>query len=214
METDARQVCFNGHTITDRYHARSEERRGFCDECGAETICTCINCSAEIRGALLKDKADEHEGEAARSTAAQPPKYCTSCGSAFPWTEITDIPLPSAVFDDALVARCFKLFENEQYQSAIQNATIVVEERIRAVTGLSDETVGTDLMKKAFAPNHGEVTIGETQSEKEGVLHLYLGAFLTFRNPSHHRFLDDLNEAEAYSILCFLNLLLLLIGEV
>jgi hypothetical protein len=32
------QVYLNGHQITDRYNSSPEQRRKYCDKCGAETI--------------------------------------------------------------------------------------------------------------------------------------------------------------------------------
>lgn len=84
----------------------------------------------------------------------------------------------------------------------------MLEEQIRDEGGYSQDITGTDLATEAFNIG-GPLSFGETDEEKKGVMHTYRGAFKCLRNPSAHRFLDDLSEDEAYSILSFANLLLM-----
>lgn len=80
--SDFAQVCLNGHPVNSTVDARPDLNRHFCARCGQQTILECLNCHAPIRGysgmeALGIAYAIEYE----------PPSYCDSCGSPFPWTE-------------------------------------------------------------------------------------------------------------------------------
>lgn len=126
-----------------------------------------------------------------------------------------DIDLSDQFFDETLIHRSFKHFASGDYQEAIQQAFILLEERIRAKADLPQDMVGNNLCQTAFAPNNGPLATGETGGEQEGVRSLFQGAFLAFRNASHHRFLDEehLDAERAYSLLCLINMLLTMTDE-
>lgn len=122
------------------------------------------------------------------------------------------IELPEYILDDELRLRVVEHFENEEYQSAVQQSFITLEERIRKKGGYSYEDHGTSLISEAFHYENGPLVFGRTESEKRGVMLLYKSAFQTFRNPSSHRFLDGMGPHHAHHIICFVNLLLLFLG--
>jgi uncharacterized protein (TIGR02391 family) len=124
-----------------------------------------------------------------------------------------ELLLHREIFDEELIARCSSQFNHGQYQDAIQNAFIVVEERIRKMGDYSYDMNGVDLATNAFNPDSGELSFGEIESEKRGIMHLYRSGFMAFRNPSSHRFLDDLDRIQAYHILAYANMLLQLLEE-
>lgn len=119
------------------------------------------------------------------------------------------VELPEYILDDELRLRVVEHFENEQYQSAVQQSFITLEERIREKGGYNYEDHGTSLVSEAFHYENGPLAFGRTESEKRGVMLLYKSAFQTFRNPSSHRFLDGMEPQHAHHIICFVNLLLL-----
>ncbi|WP_368410979.1 DUF2321 domain-containing protein [Halomarina pelagica] len=75
------QVCKNGHQITEVYHRSPEFRQKYCEKCGAETIITCPECGAEIKGHY------HVEGVVSMGSSKDVPKYCHDCGEPYPWTE-------------------------------------------------------------------------------------------------------------------------------
>lgn len=121
--------------------------------------------------------------------------------------------LPEEMFDEELIAKCARQFSQGHYQDAVQNAFIAVEERIRDQGGFPQDTTGVDLATDAFKPDSGPLSVGETSSEQQGIMQLYRAGFMAFRNPSSHRFLEDLDEVDAYHILCYANMLLSFLGE-
>lgn len=77
---DAKQVCLNGHHITDRAKTGSYAKE-YCDECGAETITDCPECDEMIKGKDLDSKW------AMIGFEPSIPSHCEGCGEPFPWTE-------------------------------------------------------------------------------------------------------------------------------
>jgi len=122
------------------------------------------------------------------------------------------VELPEYILDDELRLRVVEHFENKQYQSAVQQSFITLEERIRKKGGYDYEDYGTSLVSEAFHYKNGPLAFGQTESEKRGVMLLYKSAFQTFRNTSSHRFLDNMGPQHAHHIICFVNLLLLFLG--
>lgn len=103
-------------------------------------------------------------------------------------------------------------FQRGDYDDAIRNAFILLEEQIRDEGGYSQDKTGSKLATKAFNEG-GPLSFGETDAEVEGVMHVYRGAFMSLRNPASHRFLEDLGRDEALSILSFANLLLMWLDD-
>ena len=119
--------------------------------------------------------------------------------------------LPKRFMDRELYKRCDPQFENGSYQSAVRDGFLVLEERIREKGGFKPSDHGVDLVTDAFHYDSGPLSFGATESERQGVMNLYRSAFQTFRNPSSHRILDNMDEKQAYNILFFVNSLLTMI---
>ncbi len=94
---DVMQVCRNGHVITDLLHSYPERGLSHCDRCGADTIEHCLTCGQELPGAIAVPGLQP-------VGARQPPRYCSTCGAAFPWTERPRPPAttPLAVLEHLL----------------------------------------------------------------------------------------------------------------
>lgn len=72
------QVCLNGHSVTSSLEISPELAEKFCSDCGVETISTCPNCQAKIRGYYEVPGVFSMGGYT-------PPNFCHGCGTAFPW---------------------------------------------------------------------------------------------------------------------------------
>jgi hypothetical protein len=75
---DVMQVCRNGHVITERLRSDPESGRTHCDRCGAVTLDHCLTCGQELAGA-----GRVHDLVTIGTVPA--PRYCPTCGAAFPW---------------------------------------------------------------------------------------------------------------------------------
>lgn len=80
-EYDVMQVCKQGHKITERYATHPEHRQNYCEVCGSETITSCQECGASIRGNYDVD------GVVAVGSDKDVPSYCHDCGESYPWIE-------------------------------------------------------------------------------------------------------------------------------
>jgi hypothetical protein len=77
---DMAQVCKNGHPITGYYGRHPDQRKAFCDECGAATVTNCDSCNKPIRG-------EYHSDVGVFSTLPYTPhSFCPHCGKPYPWT--------------------------------------------------------------------------------------------------------------------------------
>lgn len=84
--SDVMQVCLNGHVITDRLRTFPEQALPRCDRCGAATISHCQTCGRELPGAFAVPGLEP-------IGVLRPPRYCPTCGAAFPWTDPASTPL-------------------------------------------------------------------------------------------------------------------------
>lgn len=88
-------ACKNGHVITAMLEKSSRASK-YCDECGAETITTCQECHAPIRGDLI-------DSWVISMSSTPAPKFCPHCGKPYPWTQASIEALKElAELDDSL----------------------------------------------------------------------------------------------------------------
>lgn len=75
------QICLNGHLITSNVELNPQFKKDFCNRCGEETICYCLNCKHPIKGnyhsSTVKGFLDNLNYNI--------PKFCDICGKSFPW---------------------------------------------------------------------------------------------------------------------------------
>ena len=79
-----------------------------------------------------------------------------------------------------------------------------VEISVRAAAGLTNADYGTDLMRKAFDPKKGPLTmLDQPEGEREALAHLFAGAIGSYKNPHSHRAveIDDASEAQEMVVL-------------
>jgi len=73
------QVCLNGHVANKAMESDPHRNKAFCEKCGERTISKCPSCEKPIRG--------PYEVPVTFSMGLyEPPSFCLSCGSPFPWT--------------------------------------------------------------------------------------------------------------------------------
>lgn len=108
--------------------------------------------------------------------------------------------------------RVLSLYNTEHYSEAVLAAFKVVEERLRVITAKPDAD-RKELLKETFNPTTGTLHDREAwQSERSGIYNFIDGAFLSFRNPHAHRFVETDGE-KAFDLIVLANRILLLIEE-
>jgi uncharacterized protein (TIGR02391 family) len=102
------------------------------------------------------------------------------------------------------------LFKGQHYANAIEDACKVLDLLVQMRSRRNDIS-GTELMQTVFSPKapilrFSELHTESDQSEQRGMMSLYAGVMLAFRNPRAHGLLDD--EAEtALEIIGLVNFL-------
>jgi len=114
--------------------------------------------------------------------------------------------------DPELKTRCLPILgagpaDPKLWDSAVRTAGVILEERLRAIGGVTGENVGRDLVNKIFGKSGTLAKEFDSDSEREGYRDLFAGMVGAFRNPSGHRLVDP-NPHEGGAYVVFVNLLL------
>lgn len=101
-----------------------------------------------------------------------------------------------------------KLYKDGHYANAIEDACKVLDLLVKMRSGRMDIS-GTDLMRTVFSPKNPILRFSDLineseRSEQEGMMCLYSGAMLAFRNPRAHGLLTD-DPEEALDVISFVN---------
>ena len=97
-----------------------------------------------------------------------------------------------------IVRASAKLFDDGHYANAIEDACKVLDNLVRMRSGIDDKS-GTTLMQHVFGTSpslvFNSLTIESERSEQQGMMFLYSGVMLAFRNPRAHQIVQDDPEA-------------------
>lgn len=119
-----------------------------------------------------------------------------------------------ALLDDELRDRCLDLLLRPgKADTAVREAGVVLENRIRKKAELPDELVGVGLVDSALSPGKGVLSFPGTESERQGIHQLYRGTISFFRNPVSHRLIEDYDATRARQVVGFVDLLLQLLRD-
>lgn len=110
--------------------------------------------------------------------------------------------------DTELKSRCADLLSaHEHFDRVINQATQVLEDRVRQKSPRLDGMTGLSLMSRSINPEVSKTVLifSDTASEQEGYANLFKGMIGAFRNPSHHVFLADVTREQALQICVFVD---------
>ncbi len=124
-----------------------------------------------------------------------------------------EINLDSELTDRCLTHVSGNANDPKAWDSALRNAGVVLENRMRKVGKITDSSlVGAKLVNALFTDKGVLAHKFQVESERQGFRDLYAGAIGTMRNPSAHKFIDPIPE-EGGAYLMFINLLLKKLDE-
>jgi hypothetical protein len=109
--------------------------------------------------------------------------------------------------DPILRKRCLDLFaqfredgEHERLDTVVNEATRILEDRLRLLSGAPTTCVGVDLAKYAFAGPSPQLIVSDISSEQEAAHLLYRGVFGLVRNSVHHRLVGTLQPERVLQV--------------
>lgn len=103
-----------------------------------------------------------------------------------------------------------QLYRDGHYANAIEDACKLLDAMVKMRSGIHDLS-GTDLMQNVFSRNNPVLRFNSLESEsdkseQQGMMFLYAGAMLAFRNPRAHNIIED-DPLKAMEYIGFLSLL-------
>jgi uncharacterized protein (TIGR02391 family) len=103
-----------------------------------------------------------------------------------------------------------RLFTDGHYANAVEDACKVLDGLVQIRSGKNDIS-GTELMQNVFSTKSPILKFNDLQtesdkSEQQGMMFLYAGAMLAFRNPRAHQIIED-DPEKALEYIAFLSLL-------
>jgi uncharacterized protein (TIGR02391 family) len=117
--------------------------------------------------------------------------------------------------DMGLRGRCRDLLlAKTHYDRVVREATTVLDDRLKTVSGISNMNPG-DLVGKALNPdpNKAVVVVSNEKSEQQGFFSICSGVMLAFRNKAHHSLSEAFTQREALKFCGFVDALLAVIGK-
>ena len=121
------------------------------------------------------------------------------------------------LLDEQLRSRCVDLYEkfratgeSERFDTVVTEATRILENRLRDITGLSE--TGLSLASASFG-KRGLLRVSYQEAEQEGVNALFRGVFGFVRNRVHHSLHPDMGPQRVMQILGLIDYLLFLIAS-
>ncbi len=124
--------------------------------------------------------------------------------------------LYNSIQDQELKDRCSDLLSAaSNFDRVINQATLVLEDRIRTKASAARSLSGTQLVNAVLKTDLSETVlkVSDDPSEHEGVCHICRGIMLTFRNPTHHHITDKFTREDALKVCAFIDDLLRVIDE-
>ncbi len=111
--------------------------------------------------------------------------------------------------DPELYKWCAPLIHRGKYDDAVRNAFVLVEDRMKRIMN-SQKLYGRKLINAVFDEENGPLGkyIIKSNQEREGLRNLFSGAFMLYRNPTAHNFINY-SSTQAKAILGLVNLLLM-----
>src|SRR5690554_1717585 len=96
--------------------------------------------------------------------------------------------MPSVLIHPKVYKRAWDIFEVGKFDTATFEAFKLIEVEVRNLCGYEAEQIGTNLMRKAFNIEYGELTdTSLPRSEREAMSNLFTSAIGLYKNPHSHR---------------------------
>ena len=113
---------------------------------------------------------------------------------------LTDDLLPKRLLHRVVSRKVLPIFMPDSYGLAVFEAFKQVEVAVREVGGYEENDRGTDLMRKAFHVDNGNLTDqNQHPAEKQARSDLFAGAIGSYKNPGSHRDVEITAEGSGWT---------------
>jgi len=122
----------------------------------------------------------------------------------------------NSIKDEELKSRCADILTaSSNFDRVINQASQVLEDRIRTKSGLDRSFVGIKLVNNALNTDRSKsvLIVSENNEEHEGFCHICRGIMLAFRNPTHHYLSDSFLREDALKFTAFIDNLLKILNK-
>jgi uncharacterized protein (TIGR02391 family) len=121
---------------------------------------------------------------------------------------------PRKALHPAIASNTFALFVRGHYDTVVFEAFRAVEIAVRNAANLPATLIGTDLMRKAFAPSSGALTdTSLVPAEQQATSDFFAGSIGLFKNPTSHRAAAINKPEDAVSLVMLADYLLRLVEQ-
>lgn len=124
--------------------------------------------------------------------------------------------LYNSIEDGELRSRCADLLSAaSHFDRVINQATLVLEDRIRRKASADKSLVGVKLINEVIKakPSESRLVISSTPEEQEGIANICRGLMLALRNETHHHLVEGFSREEAFHICGFIDRILKLVDN-
>jgi len=126
--------------------------------------------------------------------------------------EVVEIgTLYNAIREEELRSRTADLLSAPaNFDRPINQATLVLEDRIRKKSGDKSGWTGVQLINAVIRPKVAEskLMLSTDDQEQDGYANMMRGMMLAFRNPTHHSLVDSFTREDALKVVAFIDKLL------
>ncbi len=132
-------------------------------------------------------------------------------------TQVVEIgSLYNSIQDGDLKERCSDLLSAPgNFDRVVNQATLVLEDRIRRKSGQNGSLTGVQLVNRVLKTDRNETVlkVSDDPDEHEGICHICRGIMFAFRNPTHHHITDKFTREDALKVCAFIDDLLRVIDD-
>ncbi|TKW61765.1 MAG: hypothetical protein DI628_03850 [Blastochloris viridis] len=122
----------------------------------------------------------------------------------------------NSIQDEELRNRCADLLSaRDHFDRAINQATLVLEDRIRRKSNNKDGLTGTPLVNKVLNTDLSKTVLklSNDEGEHEGFCHIIRGIMGAFRNETHHHVTERFSREDALKVCSFIDNILKIISN-
>jgi hypothetical protein len=121
------------------------------------------------------------------------------------------------ILDPELRSRCLDLFQrfkqdgqHERLDTVVTEATRILENKLRSISGAPAECVGVELATYAFGGKTPKLSVSKVLAEQESIHLLFRGVFGFIRNHVHHQLVENLLPERVLQIVGMIDYLIFL----